>query len=89
MSIMSILWIVVWWFLILILLLYAFVWIFSFPFFLVGLFFRIIFFPVQIIDTIFYPVWTLPYLIILWFLAYIVIDLVLHFMKHFTSFKNH
>lgn len=89
MSIMSFLWILIGSIIILIILLYGFVWIVSFPFYLIWLFFRIIFFPIQIIDTIFYPVWSLPYIVIMWFLAYIVVDLILHLMKHFTSFKNH
>lgn len=61
------------WVLIIIFLLYAFVWIFSFLPFVFGFLYGVVYFPVEIINQVVYPVWPVVYLFYTWLLFYVLV----------------
>lgn len=87
-EILSIIIIILTVFIICVLFFYAFAGLFSLPFFFLWLLFRILFFPITLINTIFYPVWVLPYIVVAWFLAYFFIKFVLSSIKGLLSLKS-
>lgn len=71
-----------WWTLIVIFLIYAFQWLLSFVPWFFWFVFKIVFYPIEIINQVVYPVWSLPYLIIIWFISFIVFKLIIDFFNH-------
>lgn len=67
---------------IIIFLVYAFQGLLSYPFWFLWFVIKIIFYPVEIINQVIYPVWSLPYLLVIWFITFLVFKLILDYFKH-------
>lgn len=66
-------------------LLFAFQWVFAFIPWLLGFLCKIIFYPLEIINQVIYPVWVLPYTIVWAFTMWICFKLIIGFFSHKKS----
>lgn len=66
---------------------FCFVWILSLPFYFLGFIFKLLFFPVTLINQYIYPVWTLPYLALSAWLFFLFAHLFLINTKSIASLK--
>lgn len=68
-------------------LVYAFVGPLSLPFYLLGVFSKIVYFPIILINQVIYPVGPLPYIVWSWFIVYILIKLIFKGIRLLSSRK--
>lgn len=70
------------WTLIVIFLIYAFQWVLSFFPYLIWLLFKFLYYPVELISQVIYPVWGIVYVVYTWFIFWLVLKLIIDFFKH-------
>ena len=70
------------WTILIIFFLYAFQWFLSFFPYLIGLMMKFLFYPVELISQVIYPVWWFVYTVYLWLITWIVFLLITDYFKH-------
>lgn len=73
---------------VLLLICYAFCGVIAFPFYLLWFIWKVIYFPIALINQVIYPIWVLPWLVLGGFTLYFFFKLFIASIKFFTSLKK-